>query len=64
MYETKRIVRKELGKLVTIWGIVNIYDEFIFNENGIITFETELDAEEFCVKINVCNDGGICTNFI
>jgi hypothetical protein len=64
MYETKRIVRKELGKLVTIWGIVNVYDEFIFNENGIITFDKELDAQTFCDRINVCSDGGICTNFI
>ena len=54
----------EVKPVNSVFCIVNIYDEFIFNENGIITFETELDAEEFCVKINVCNDGGICTNFI
>lgn len=47
-----------------IFCIVNIYDEFIFNENGIITFDIELDAQTFCDRINVCSDGGIITNFI
>lgn len=48
----------------SVYGIVNIYGEFITNENGPITFETELDAQTFCDRINVCSDGGICTNFI
>lgn len=64
MYKTKRIVkRNESGKLITTWGIVNVYDEFIFNAEGVIIFEKELDAQTFCDRINVCSDGGIITNF-
>jgi hypothetical protein len=58
MYKPKRILE------LAMWGVANIYGELCYNENGLITFDTELDAQEFCVKINVCNDSGICTNFI
>lgn len=65
MYKTKRIVKRdESGNLGTVWGIINIYDEFIFNAEGVIKFEKELDAQAFCDRINVCSDGGIITNFI
>jgi hypothetical protein len=65
MYETRRIIqRDESNKPFTVWGIVNIYEEFIFNADGTIIFETALDAQDFCDKINVCSDGGIITNFI
>jgi hypothetical protein len=65
MYETRRIVKRdEFNKPFTEWGIVNIYEEFIFNANGTIIFKIELDAQTFCDRINVCSDGGIITNFI
>lgn len=58
MYKPKRILE------LAMWGVVNIYEELIYNEKGPIIFETELDAQAFCDRINVCSDGGIITNFI
>jgi hypothetical protein len=54
----------EVKPINSVFGIVNIYGDFITNENGIMIFETELDAQTFCDRINVCSDGGIITNFI
>lgn len=45
------------------WTIVNVYGE-VCNKNGIsLRFANKDAAFKYCIKANICNDGGICTNF-
>lgn len=45
------------------WTIVNIYGE-VCKSNGLsLRFTWKHDADDYCMKANICNDGGVCTNF-
>jgi hypothetical protein len=47
-----------------VWHIVNVYGEKCFNEYGFLMYTSAELAQEYCDKMNLMPEGGICTNFI
>lgn len=41
------------------WWVVDFWGNFLEDETGRITFQTDLDAQEFCDRMNLMNDSGI-----